>query len=291
MSSNEPPNNHTKSKIIMITLIAAAVVALTAGGLMWFYSGQESTDDAFIEGHVIPIAPRVAGPIVKVYVLDNQRVKKDDLLYEIDPRDYQTKLQEDQARVAAAGAEAARAAADARRYAALFRNDEVSKQQLDQARTAARSSEAMLQRAQAEAQQAALDLSYTQARAPESGLVTRKSVEEGSYVQVGQSLFAIVPEEVWVIANFKETQLTRMKPGQSVTISVDAYPDHLFKGHVDSVQSGTGERFSLLPPENATGNYVKVVQRVPVKIVFDEPTDSPYHLAPGMSVEPTVKIK
>jgi len=121
--------------------------------------------------------------------------------------------------------------------------------------------------------------------------VTRKSVEEGALVQIGQPLLAIVPGDVWVTANFKENQIGRMTPGQSVEISVDAYPDKKFKGHVDSIQAGTGARFSLIPPENATGNYVKVVQRVPVKIVFDEPPDPKHMLAPGMSVVPEVAVK
>ncbi len=115
--------------------------------------------------------------------------------------------------------------------------------------------------------------------------MTRKSVEEGAYVQVGQTLFSLVPDQVWVIANFKETQLTFMRPGQHVDIKVDAYPGlRTFEGHVDSIQSGTGERFSVLPPENATGNYVKVVQRIPVKIMIDTPPDPELTVwRPGMS--------
>jgi len=124
-----------------------------------------------------------------------------------------------------------------------------------------------------------------------AGRITRKSVEPGAYVQVGQTLFSIVPDQVWVVANFKETQLRHMRAGQPVTVSVDAYPDKKFKGHVDSIQSGTGARFTLLPPENATGNYVKVVQRVPVKIVIDEQADPAYVLGPGMSVVPDVYLQ
>jgi membrane fusion protein (multidrug efflux system) len=111
------------------------------------------------------------------------------------------------------------------------------------------------------------------------------------FVQVGQMLMAVVPNDVWVIANFKETQLKDIRPGQPVDIKVDAYPGRTFRGHVDSIQSGTGARFSLLPPENATGNFVKVVQRVPVKIVFDEAPDPQYQLGPGMSVVPRVHVK
>ena len=121
--------------------------------------------------------------------------------------------------------------------------------------------------------------------------MTRKAVEEGALLQVGQVLFAILPDDLWVNANFKETQLTFMQPGQPVDIDVDAYPDKAFRGHVDSIQAGSGAAFSLLPPENATGNFVKVVQRVPVKIVFDESPDPAHSLGPGMSVVPEVKVK
>jgi membrane fusion protein (multidrug efflux system) len=136
-----------------------------------------------------------------------------------------------------------------------------------------------------------LNLSYTQVLSPVSGRVTRKSVRVGETVQAGQALMAIVPYDIWVIANFKETQLTRMRPGQPVEVWVDAYPGMMLKGHIDSIQEGTGARFSLLPPENATGNYVKVVQRVPVKIVLDERPDPALNIAPGMSVVPKIKIR
>ena len=160
-----------------------------------------------------------------------------------------------------------------------------------QSRSRADVSQADVERARAEAAQARLNLSYTRIYAPADGFVTKKAVEPGASIQVGQSLLAIVPRKGWVTANFKETQLTRMRPGQPVEIKVDAYPDITFKGHVDSIQHGTGARFSLLPPENATGNYVKVVQRVPVKIVFDASADTAkVLLAPGMSVVPDVDI-
>jgi membrane fusion protein, multidrug efflux system len=151
--------------------------------------------------------------------------------------------------------------------------------------------DAEVEQARAAVEQAAIELSSTQISAPESGRVTRKSVEAGAYVHVGQALMAIVPRDVWVVANFMETQLADMRPGQPVEITVDAYPAISFKGLVDSIQAGTGARFSLLPPENATGNFVKVVQRVPVKIVFDESPSPDHLLSPGMSVVPVVKVK
>lgn len=145
--------------------------------------------------------------------------------------------------------------------------------------------------ARAALRQTELDLEHTKVQAPTSGRVARKSIHEGEHLRVGQIVMTIVPPEIWVIANFRETQLEDMKPGQPVEIRVDTYPGKVFMGHVDSMQAGTGARFSLLPPQNATGNYVKVVQRVPVKIVFDEVPDRELLLAPGMSVVPKVRVR
>jgi membrane fusion protein (multidrug efflux system) len=152
--------------------------------------------------------------------------------------------------------------------------------------------EASTATAEAAVREAELELSYTKIYAPEDGYVTRKTVEEGQLVAVGTPLMAISQsDEVWVVANFKETQLENMRIGQPVDIKVDAYPNKSFRGKVESLQAGTGSRFSLLPAENATGNFVKVVQRIPVKIVFDEKPNDQLLLAPGMSVEPTVKVR
>ena len=153
---------------------------------------------------------------------------------------------------------------------------------------------AKLEQAEQALAQAELDLRYTEVRAEIDGVVARRSVNPGNYVQPGQQVMAVRSlTDIWVDCNFKETQLEHMRPGQEVEIKVDAYPGHPFKGRVDSVQRGSGARFSLLPPENATGNYVKVVQRVPVKIVFDHGSVDPsrYVVGPGMSVEPEVRVK
>jgi membrane fusion protein (multidrug efflux system) len=148
-----------------------------------------------------------------------------------------------------------------------------------------------LQLAEANFEQAQLNLDYTTIRAPLSGRVTRKTVEVGQVLQAGQPLLALVDlDDVWVIANYKETELTHVQPGQRVTVSVDTYPGVTFKGRVDSIQSGSGAVFSLLPPENATGNYVKIVQRIPVKIVLDPGENARHLLVPGMSVIPTVTL-
>jgi membrane fusion protein (multidrug efflux system) len=230
----------------------------------------------------------------------------------------EAKAAQETANVTAALADASRADADYQRYVSI-ESRAVARSQVDLAQDQARDSEAQVAIAQAKAQaaeaqiglsqanvatskaevqvaeayvhQAELARSYTEVTAPISGRVTRRAVEVGNYVQVGQPLLAIVSADAWVVANFKETQLAYLRPGQPVEIRVDAYPQHLFKGHVDSIQAGSGARFSLLPPENATGNYVKVVQRVPVKIVFDEPPDPNYPLSPGFSVVPDVRVK
>jgi membrane fusion protein (multidrug efflux system) len=280
-----------KKKIVRIAIIAGSALVLIGLVLFFLSSGRESTDDAFIEAHIIPISPKVAGSVQHVYVKDNQKVKAGELLVDIDDRDYVAALAEARAKVAQAEAEAARASTDAARYAAIYKKDGISKQVLDQAHAAARTTQAKLESERAAAQKAELDLSYTKLVAPQDGQVTRKAIEPGAYVQVGQIVLAIVGADVWVTANFKETQITHIRPGQPVRIKVDTYPGKAFEGHVDSIQAGTGERFSLMPPENATGNYVKVVQRVPVKIVFDRPNDQNVLLAPGMSVVPSVQIR
>jgi membrane fusion protein (multidrug efflux system) len=146
--------------------------------------------------------------------------------------------------------------------------------------------------AKAALDQAQLNLQYTTIRAPVSGLISKKNAEVGQIVQAGQPLLAIIPlEDTWVTANFKETQLKNVRSGQPVIISVDTYGGRKYKGRVDSIAAATGARFSLLPPENAAGNYVKVVQRIPVKIVFDKGEDPEHLLRPGMSVTPTIITK
>ncbi len=150
--------------------------------------------------------------------------------------------------------------------------------------------QAAVQRAEASVEKAKNDLDDTTVRAAQDGRITRKNVEIGTYVQKGQQLAALVSDDIWVVANFKETQLTGMKKGQSVDIEIDAYPKETFHGKIDSIQSGTGARFSLFPPENATGNFVKIVQRVPVKIVFDQLPGEAFPVGPGMSVVPVVHI-
>jgi membrane fusion protein (multidrug efflux system) len=193
-------------------------------------------------------------------------------------------------RVAAAKAGVTEAQAKVAAAQGVLAAAKTAEQQIATAQAKLHFAQARVGEAQAQLDAARLDLSYTSVKAPVSGRVTRKNVQPGQYVQVGQTLMAVVPTDFWVTANFKETQLTHMRVGQPVEITVDAYPDRRLHGHIDSMQAGTGARFSMLPPENATGNYVKVVQRVPVKIVFDEDAQAKQLLRLGMSVTPEVRL-
>ena len=235
--------------------------------------------------------------------------------------EYPARLASAQAQLAAAEATRFKADADARRQLALPRQA-TTQQDIDSATANRRGAEAQVAQAQAallqanmvhqfiaesEAQvaqldaqvalaqaqleQAALNLSWTKVTAPRDGWVTKRNVEKGNYVQAGQSIMDLVTPDLWVTANFKESQLDRMRPGQRVDLRLDAYPDLKLTGHVDSIQLGSGARFTAFPAENATGNFVKVVQRVPVKILIDSGLDPTLPLALGLSVEPTVRLK
>jgi membrane fusion protein, multidrug efflux system len=271
--------------------IALVVLVVAGAGYWWYSSGRVSTDDAFIEGRIVRISAQVDGQVTQVAVADNQQVKEGDLLVQLDDRELRAQLGQLESLLRSAEVMAQNAAIDARRAEELFGRQLIARQALDAAQALARSRAAEVEALRKQVAAARLKVSYTRITAPEAGRVTRRTVEEGAYVQVGQVLMTIVPSEFWVIANFKETQLDRVRPGLPVEIKVDAYPRLRLRGHVDSVQAGTGARFSLLPPENATGNYVKVVQRVPVKIVLDELPPDPYVLGPGMSVVPTIKLR
>ena len=331
----------------MFLVLGLVLAALTVGGVLYWLNARhyESTDDAFIDGHISQVSPQIGGRVVAILVRDNQMVQAGQKLIEIDPRDMQVRLEQAQAQQAQTAAQLAQVRAglavrqtdlgqaeanirvadadlqqtqqDLSRYRAINPRA-ITRQQLDNANAAERSAAARRDanrqaaagmRAQIEvtkAQIAAaaaslrvdaanvdnarLQLSYTTIVAPEAGRVTRRTVELGNYINPGQALMAIVPAHVWVTANFKETQLTDMHPGQTVSVHVDAFPAHDLAAHVDSLQSGTGAIFSALPVENATGNYVKVTQRLPVKIEFDDDV-SKLGLAPGMSVTPSVTVR
>ncbi len=311
-----------RSIIITVAVVAVIVVALAVIYNMQF----QSTDDAYVENHTVQVAPKVSGQIVEVFVKDNQHVKAGDLVAIIDPTDYKVSANKASAqyekalaaqKVAKANFSAAQieiknAKADLERYQNLYKTGAVSKQQLDMAQTKYESTQARLINAdenvmsdaqnkvadadikalKAAKDQADLNLSYTKVYAPQDGTVANKRVEVGAYVQVGSPLFVIVPNEVWIVANFKENQVGQMRKDQPVDIKIDAYPNKVFKGKVESIQRASGAKSSLFPPENAVGSFVKIVQRIPVKIVFDEEINpDEYNIIPGMSVVPKVKVK
>ncbi|ELU8380207.1 HlyD family secretion protein [Cronobacter sakazakii] len=339
-----------------LIILGIVVVIMVIGAIIWWFMTRnlETTDDAFIEGDAVTVAPKVAGYVTELRVKDNQRVKKGDLLVVIDPRDataqrdqaqaqlslaesqlhqaqaqlalakVQYPAQRDQAKaqVLRAQAELANARAEYQRQRGVDPRA-TSKQNIDAANAQLRSAEAGLANAQAqlevaeqvqlqirqqetnvEARQsqveqaraqlktAELNLSYTEVRAPFDGYVTKRNVQNGTLVQAGSALFSIVSPDIWVVANFKESQLERMRPGNKVEISVDAFPDLELEGHVESIQQGSGSRFSAFPAENATGNFVKIVQRVPVKIVIDKGLENWNQPLPlGLSVEPEVTVE
>ena len=401
-----------KRTIRLISLAFVVVAIVVAIPVYAYYSVRESTDDAQIDGHVIPISSRVSGNVMSVLVNDNQAVKAGESLVKLDPADYQvafsqaqaqlagseattTESQENipittvnttsqvstaltqqqqanagvlvaeqavnasRARVNSSNADLARTQAnfvkaqkDLARYKSLVDKDEISKQdydaavaaadanaaqvesaraavveaqrnldqavaQVDQAKaqlatatvqrrqseqvrarqqavTAARlkQAQAIVQQRRADIDQAKLNLDYTIIKAPLDGVVSRKSAEPGMQINAGQQLMAVVPlDDIWVTANYKETQLRKIRIGQKVEVEVDTYGrSHKYRGHVDSIAAASGAKFNLLPPENATGNYVKVVQRIPVKIVFEPGENRAHLLVPGMSVTPTVLL-
>lgn len=339
------------SRNIQISLIFALILLLAC---YYYFSSYISTDDAYIEGHIVPISSKVPGYVSNIHVNDNQPVKKGDLLIEIDSKDYEIQVTKakaileatsaqykiasnnydiallsipsslDSARATYESALAAhrKALADLERTKEIFYKSAETQQNLDSAIAAekiARSQvedakaklksaspiiqelaaaeanteqlKAQVKQAEADLSQAQLNLMYTKIYAPQDGKITDKSAEIGAYLQPGQTILSLVGNEFWIIANFKETQLAQIKPGAPTTIYIDAFPNISLSGKVDSIQAGTGSRLSLFPAENATGNFVKIVQRVPVKIVFDKPSEINVALAAGMSVMPKVKTR
>ncbi len=390
------PRAKSRRRFIIILVVAILLVGVLL--FYWHSTFYEDTDDAQVNGHLIQISSRINGNVINVPVQENQLVKAGDVLVELDPKDYQTAVEQDEANLSAAEAnlesntvnipvtsvsvttnlaaiastleqsntavtqaqqqlEANRAAIaqadanyikaklDVERYTPLVQRDVISKQQFDQAVATAKADEAALAQArqtaaasesavgmardrviqtkaqlenaktapeqiriqkartsQAAAQveqnraalaQARLNLSYCRIVAPVDGIVTSKSVEVGQNVSTGQNMTTLVSlNDTWITANFKETQLFHMRGGQPVTISVDAYGGRKYDGVVTQIGGATGSVLSLFPPENATGNYVKVVQRVPVRIdLKDRSEDSDHALRPGLSVEPKVRVK
>ena len=288
--------------LILLILIGCGIAYFVYDALKY-----QSTDDAYIETTTVSVAPKVSGHITEVYIKDNQPVKEGDIIAKIDTTDYEIALdkadaayermllgqQNAKANLAASQSNIALAKKDLDRYTQLYADGAVSKQTLDAAQAKYDSAQANLTNAEqailsdsdtkvadadlrtlkAAKDQAIKNLEYTKVLAPQTGTIANRRVEKGMYVTVGSPLCVIVPNEIWVVANFKENQLKDMKVGQEVDIKVDTYPNKIFKGKIDSIQRSSGAKSSLFPPENAVGSFVKIVQRIPVKIVFTENID------------------
>ncbi len=356
--------NKKKTNIRFIIILTVLIVLGGGFGIMKYLHAQQhqETDDAQLESDITGVIPRVSGYIKEIRVKDNQYVRKGDTLIILDDHDYRVRLSEAEAGVQIAEsnislAEAGevssqssipvsqaqektlganietakinlwRANNDFERYANLYKDHSITKQQYEQALAAKQSAEAQLRAAQdqqaaamhqtnvartqtnASSQQikvaqanytksqtavdgAKLNLSYTIIIAPVDGYVSRINLQVGQFVQPGQSLFNLVGQKVWIVANFKETQMDKIRPGQMAEISVDAYPNHKFRAKVTSFAPATGSKFALLPPDNASGNFVKVVQRIPIKIEFTDTKDEMLKLLrPGMNVVVDVETK
>jgi membrane fusion protein, multidrug efflux system len=279
-------------KLFGITVLILAIVIF--GG---YYAYQSylyvSTDNAQVGAHVTMLSCRVNGTVQKVHVEENQRVKAGELLAEIDTSDYSNALEEAEAQVASLKARFREAELNYRRSENLVRNLAVSQERFDNAKAQYKDQEAKLKAAQAQLEQASLNVSYTKVIAPTDGIIAKKSVEKGQFVPVGQPLFGFVEtNERWVIANLKETELENVRLGSKAYITVDAISDRKFVGSVESISPSTGALFSLLPPDNATGNFTKVVQRIPVRIKLDSLSDDDAEaLRAGLSVVVAIRVR
>lgn len=305
--------------------IGLAVAAAIASGWQWweYTSTWASTDNALLSGHILSISPRIAGTVAEVLVDENEHVEEGDVLVRLDAGDLLIAREKASAALTLAGAQLARAAAQVQRDEALSRqagNDferaerlhrqssgVISQADFDAARSASdaargglqasraavAAAEAQVDLARAELDERDLQLGYSEIKAPVAGRIGRRGVEPGNRVQPGQALLALVRPDLWVTANFKETQLARMHPGQEARITIDGLPGREFAATLESISPASGAKFSLLPPDNATGNFTKVVQRVPVRIAFADDTlrSLAGRIVPGMSVVARVRIR
>lgn len=348
------PQKQTKARLFLVVAIAGIGATL---GYRWYQAQHYvSTDNAQIEGRIVPMAPRVAGYVKALNISDNQMVKAGEMLVKIDDRDYLARLQQADAELAIAIANAGKSAggdgvgqamaqismaqanasaatanirqieanlqkarSDLERFRSLAAQNMASQQQLEAADTAVRAAEAQLKTARdsanaageqvtmysaalrsakskvdatrAQRELAAIQLGDTGLQAPVGGMISKKNVEIGQLIQPGQTLFSIVAsDDIWIVANVKETDIGRVKPGDKAEIEVDAYPGSKLAGQVESISAATGAKFALLPPDNATGNFTKVVQRVPVKIRLQQDNAHKLPLRPGMSVFATIVV-
>lgn len=262
-----------RKKVLTAIGTVAAVVTLY---LIYGHFMYVTTDNAQIEAHTVMLAPRVAGYITKVNIVEGQRVKAGETLVEIDSRDYTNTLQQVRGELASIDARRADAHKNFRRLASLYEKEAISQQQFDQASTSYSDLNAKRESVAAQVAQAELNVENTKIRAPVDGFIAKKSADVGQLAAVGVPLVGFVDGiERWVIANFKETELEGVRPGRKVDVAVDAISGRSFIGSVFSLSAATGATFTLLPPDNATGNFTKVVQRVPVRIKLEQltPTD------------------
>jgi membrane fusion protein (multidrug efflux system) len=331
----------SRGSVVRIVVAVAAVIGIAAGVQRWMWSRVHvTTDNAEIEGSVVPAVARVSGFVVQIGVRENQPVAAGDLLVQLDDREARAKLAQAvadeavalasagqkgrpgqaeaqlaaaRAQVAQAQAGATKAASDLERFRTLAERRIVSQQQLDAASAANESATAALLAAQKQVsaaqagwqgasakllaaralrEQSELQLSYTRIVAPIAGVVSRKSIEVGQYLQAGQTITSVVPlDDLHVTANIKETEIEHVRAGNPVKIDVDAYPGHPVHGVVESFSPATGAMFSLLPPDNATGNYTHVVQHVPVRVRITDRGAAERPLRPGMSVQVTIATR
>jgi len=246
-------------------------VILVIYGVMRYLDHHPSTDDAYVQAGTINIAAQVTGPVANIFVKDHEVVQKDQLLFTIDPLSFQIAVDKAQANVVAQQAALILAQQNAVRILRLVQLEQASKAAGDQAQSQLDSGRAGLASAQAELARAKLDLEHTHITAPSAGIVTEFLLRPGNNVVADTTLFMIVIQnDFWIDANFKETQVAHIQPGQRVKIVLDMFPHHTFHGVVDAVSSASGSVFSLMPPENASGNWVKVTQRFPVKILIQD---------------------
>jgi membrane fusion protein (multidrug efflux system) len=288
-----PKRRLSKKKAFGIAFGVLFVVALGVAAFLYYQSFYEETDDAQIAAHAAALAAKVGGKVAAVPVEENQKVKAGQVLVQLDARDFENALREAQGRLAVAQAELGNARLNLERTVSLARRGAVPRKTLDDARSLAAQKEGEVAALRPKVDQAVLNLEETALRAPTDGRVGQKSVEIGMVVQAGQPLLNFVQSELpWVNANFKETQLKRIRVGQTADVTVDTI-DETFRGRVESVSPGTGSEFAVIPPQNATGNFIKIVQRVPAKIVLDPASVRGFEdkLVAGSSVEVKVHVK
>jgi membrane fusion protein (multidrug efflux system) len=292
MSENTSVNGAPGGKKKIILRIVLAGIVMGIGYFIYKNYMTVGTDDAYVQAHSLMLAPRIGGTVAKVMVKENDRVTMGQVLAQFDDRDYMNAYNQANAELEAAQADLAQAEKDFKRVSGLFKAAAVSHQQYDAAVARFHNLTARVQSSRIKSDQANLNLSYTQITAPDNGVIAKKSVEPGMVVPPGQALFGFVgSSERWVTANFKETQLSKIKLGQKVQVEVDAVSGKKFQGEVESIGPSTGSTFTLLPPDNSTGNFTKVVQRVPVKIKLLNLTASDIdRLAAGLSAVVSVKI-